>query len=96
MASRNAIRFESWLESTLWCIVIVNVLFVKQRTKSFMQKQSTSTFTITLHFVGEILEEGKILLQKVHTEENPTNMMTKVMSIVKFKHCLDLINILHD
>ena len=54
----------------------------------------TKHIDVRYHFVREILEEGEILLQKIRTEENPADMMTKVVTIVKFKHCLDLINIL--
>ena len=55
----------------------------------------TKHIDVRYHFEGEILEEGEIFLQKIKTEENPTDMMTEVMPIVKFKHCLNLINILH-
>ena len=41
----------------------------------------------------EILEEGGVIIQKIRTTENPADMMTKVIIAVKFKHCLDLINI---
>ncbi|KAI3473517.1 hypothetical protein Pfo_031396 [Paulownia fortunei] len=55
----------------------------------------TKHINIRYHFVREILEEGNIHLQKIHTTENPADMMTKVVTTVKFKHCLDLTNILH-
>ena len=32
-------------------------------------------------------------MKKVHTKENVTNMLTKVVTVEKFKHCLDLLNI---
>ena len=32
-------------------------------------------------------------MQKIQTTENPADMMTKMVTAVKFKHCLDLINI---
>ena len=55
----------------------------------------TKHIDVGYHFVREILEESEIFLQKVETKENPTNVMTKVVSVVKFKRCLNLINILH-
>ena len=49
---------------------------------------------VRYHFVREIVDEGDILLQKIATANNPADMLTKVVTGVKFKHCLDLINIL--
>ena len=43
----------------------------------------------------EILEEEEIVLQKIHTTENPADMFTKVVTRAKFEHCLDLVDILH-
>jgi hypothetical protein len=39
-------------------------------------------------------EEGDILLQKIGTADNPADMLTKVVTGAKFKHCLGLANIL--
>ncbi|KAG8499730.1 hypothetical protein CXB51_006318 [Gossypium anomalum] len=46
------------------------------------------------HFVREIIDEGKIHLQKIKTADNPADMMTKVVTTTKFEHCSNLINIL--
>ncbi|XP_062099716.1 secreted RxLR effector protein 161-like [Humulus lupulus] len=35
--------------------------------------------------------EGKIKLEKVSTEENPSAMLTKALPIAKFRHCLNLL-----
>jgi len=35
---------------------------------------------VRYHFVREILEEGDIELLKIHTSENPADMLTKVVS----------------
>ena len=39
----------------------------------------TKHIDIRLYFVQEILDEGDIELKKIHTKENPTNMLTKVI-----------------
>ena len=31
--------------------------------------------------------------QKIKTDDNPADMLTKVVTAIKFNHCLDLINI---
>jgi len=46
------------------------------------------------HFVWEIPDEGDIELQKIHTKENPVDMLTKVVSGVKFAYCKELLHIL--
>ena len=48
---------------------------------------------VRFHFVWEILEEGDIELLKVHTKENPADMLIKVVSRVKFTHCKELLHI---
>ena len=45
------------------------------------------------HFVREIIEEGGVLVQKIKTGDNPADMLTKVVTTIKFNHCLDFINI---
>ena len=39
-----------------------------------------------------IISEGQILLHKIETVENPVDLLTKVVTTIKFNHCLDLIN----
>ena len=41
----------------------------------------------------EIIEEGRVFVQKIKTDDNPADMLTKVVTMIKFNHCLDLINI---
>ena len=50
---------------------------------------------VRLYFIWEILDEGDIELVKIHTSENPTDMLTKVVSGVKFVHCKTLLHVLH-
>ena len=49
---------------------------------------------VMFHFIWEILEEGDIKLQKIHTNENLADMLTKIVSGVKFAHCKELLHIL--
>ena len=57
--------------------------------------RTTKHIDVRYHFVREILEEEEIVLQKIHTTENPADMLIKVVTRTKFEHCLDLVNILH-
>ena len=49
---------------------------------------------VRFHFVREIPDEGDIELLKIHTKENLADMLTKVVSGVKFTHCKELFHIL--
>jgi len=54
----------------------------------------TKHIDIRLWFTLEILDEYDIELLKIHTKENPTDMLTKVVSGMKFTHCKEMLNIL--
>ena len=49
---------------------------------------------VRFHFIWEILDENDIELQKIHTKENPVDMLTKVVPGVKFAHYKELLHIL--
>ena len=48
---------------------------------------------VKLHFVRDIVSKGEVKIEKVSTEDNPADMMTKPLSSNKFSHCLRLVNI---
>ena len=52
-----------------------------------MYHARTKHIDVRFHFVREILDEGDIELLKNHTKENPADILTKVVSGVKFRHC---------
>ena len=41
----------------------------------------------------ELVSSGELSLEKVHTSNNTTYMLSKLVTIDKFKHYLNLINI---
>ena len=49
---------------------------------------------VRFHRIRKLVEFEEIKLQKVHTDENTVDMLTKTVTAIKFKHCLDLANIL--
>ncbi|GJX90903.1 retrovirus-related pol polyprotein from transposon TNT 1-94 [Tanacetum coccineum] len=53
----------------------------------------TKHINVRYHFIREILEEGGVRIQKIHTSKNPADMLTKVVAVIKFNYCLDLINV---
>ena len=48
---------------------------------------------VCYQFVREIISEGRIFIKKIETVENLADLLTKVVTAIKFNHCLDLINI---
>lgn len=52
--------------------------------------ERTKHIDIKLHFIINEVCKGTIKMIKVHTNENPTDMLTKVVSIAKFRMCLNL------
>ena len=53
----------------------------------------TKHIDLRYQFVQEIISEGRILLQKIEAVENPIDLLTKVVTSIKFNNCLDLTNI---
>jgi hypothetical protein len=62
-------------------------------TKNDMYQFKTKHIDIKYHFIRDIVVEGKIKVYKVHPDENPADMLTKPLSNIKFKHCLDLVGV---
>ena len=42
---------------------------------------------VQYHFVREVVEEGNLDMQKIHTKDNLIDVMTKPINIGKFKWC---------
>ncbi|KAG8473056.1 hypothetical protein CXB51_034969 [Gossypium anomalum] len=75
--------------STVFCDS-QSVIFL---TKDQMFHERTKYIDVRYHFVRDIIARGDIVLSKISTHENPTDMMTKSLSITKFEHCLDLVGV---
>lgn len=55
----------------------------------------TKHIEVRFHKIRELSASGVILLEKVHTSENAADMLTKPVTTEKFKHCLDLLQVVH-
>ncbi|PHU16006.1 hypothetical protein BC332_17211 [Capsicum chinense] len=55
-----------------------------------MFHERTKHIDIRYYFVCEIIGRGDIVVSKISTHDNPTDMMTKTLPSAKFEHCLDL------
>jgi hypothetical protein len=58
-----------------------------------MYHAKTKHIDVRFHKIREMNVIGDIILEKIHILENATNMFTRLVTVAKFKHCLDLVNI---
>jgi hypothetical protein len=63
-------------------------------TKNDMYQFKTKHIDIKDYFIRDIVTEDMIKVDKIHTNENHAYMLTKLLSNIKFKHCLlDLVGV---
>lgn len=46
---------------------------------------------VRLHFIRDVIDTSVVLVKKVASEGNTTDVFTKTLPLAKFKHSLDLI-----
>ena len=101
IAVTKAIKEEMWLQGILGELGVH-----QQKVTVFCDNQSTIHLTkhqffheiskhidVKLHVVRDVVMKGSIVVEKIQTEENPSDMFTKAVPRAKFKHCLDLVRI---
>lgn len=57
-----------------------------------MFHEHTKHINVMLHFIRGIISQDLIKLAKEHFDYNSTDMGIKVLSLVKFRRCLTLLN----
>ncbi|PKI38405.1 hypothetical protein CRG98_041185 [Punica granatum] len=55
--------------------------------------ERTKHINVRYHFIREVANEGIVQIEKVGTEDDPADIMTKPVTTNKFRHCLDLASI---
>ncbi|MCO5599310.1 hypothetical protein L7F22_053411 [Adiantum nelumboides] len=53
----------------------------------------TKHVDVRYHFIREVLEDKRLQLVKVHTNDNPVDLLTKSLSSERFTHCRELMGI---
>ena len=92
MAVTEAFKEAIWLQGLIKDLGIVqkNVnIFCDSQSAICLAKNQvhhgrTKHIDVRFHFIREIIDEGNILLLKIQTAENPADMLTKVVSRIKF------------
>ncbi|GJS48325.1 retrovirus-related pol polyprotein from transposon TNT 1-94 [Tanacetum coccineum] len=91
MAMTEAVKEAIWLQGLL------GELGIKQKfvtmhsdsqsaihlAKNQVYHARTKHIDVRYHFIREILEEGGVRIQKIHTSKNPADMLTKVVAGIK-------------
>lgn len=62
-----------------------------QLCKNSVYHERTKHVDVRFHFIREVVSSGMVKLEKVHTDDNPADMATKVVPLHKFRHCLNLL-----
>lgn len=55
--------------------------------------ERTKHIDVKLHFIRDIVAKDTLLLEKIATQFNPADMGTKVLPLVKFKSCLQILKV---
>ncbi|XP_071932870.1 uncharacterized protein [Coffea arabica] len=58
-----------------------------------MYHERTKHIDVKYHFIRDIIAEGKVLIQKINTKDNPADIFTKPLPVYKFKQCLHLVGV---
>ncbi|KAE8658886.1 Detected protein of unknown function [Hibiscus syriacus] len=72
--------------------VFCDNLSIIHLTRNQVFHERSKHIDVKLHFVRDVITKGSITVNKIPTEENPADMLTKALPATKFRHCLDLVN----
>ena len=61
--------------------------------KNYVYHARTMHIDVRFYKIRELVATSELLLEKIHTSKNAADMLTKLIIVDKFKHCLDLINV---
>ena len=96
------------VKEALWLRGLLNELGLAQDTfvvfcdsqsaihliKNNRYHDKTKPIDVRYHFIREIVVVvGKVVVEKIHTSENPADMLSKPLPNAKFQHCLDLVGL---
>ena len=63
-------------------------------TKHQMFHERMKHINVKYHYVCDVVAQGKLKVCKISTHDNPADMLTKPVPVVKFKLCLSLVGII--
>ncbi|XP_031261280.1 secreted RxLR effector protein 161-like [Pistacia vera] len=101
VAVTDAFKEAIWLQGILKEINLMNgpvTIYSDSQSAIHLSKnpvyhERTKHVDVKYHFVRDQISKGTVSLLKIPTEENPSDMGTKVVTATKFKHCLNILHI---
>ena len=60
--------------------------------RNHVYRERSKHIDIKLFWIWNKIEEGEVDLEKIPSEDNPSDAGTKVLSVSKFQHRLELLN----
>ena len=57
--------------------------------KSPAHHEKTKCIDIKFHFIRNEVSRGAVKMVKIHIDLNPTDALTKIVPVAKFRTCLD-------
>ena len=55
--------------------------------KNLAFHSKTKHIQLKYHFIRSVLEDGQLKLEKIHTSQNPADMLTKFVTMEKLRFC---------
>ena len=100
MATTEAFKEAVWIKG-----ILSEIQMLSRRVTVFSDSQSaihlsknpvyherSKHIDIRLFWIRNKIEEGEVNLEKIPSEDNPADAGTKVLTVSKFQHCLDSLN----
>ena len=95
------------VKEALWLKGLIEELGMSQKTvevhcdsssaiylsKNPAHHERTKHIDVKLHFIRNEVSKGVIKMVKVHTYDNPADILTKVVPTAKFKACLNMASV---
>ena len=61
--------------------------------KNLVFHAKTKHIDVKYHFIWDVLEDKHMELVKVHTDDNPADLLTKGLASKRFAHCRALMGV---
>ena len=62
-------------------------------TKNQGYHERTKHIDVRLHFIREVVGSKRVLIEKVHTDDNAADFVTKPVTATKFERCMNLVGL---
>ena len=62
-------------------------------TKNQGYHKRTKHIDVRLYFICEVVSSNKVVIKKVHTNDNPADFVTKPVTTIKFEKCMNLLGV---